>query len=117
MSGYLTFVLSEFAIILFSIDPPSKPGRPDIVDWDKDRIDLKWPKPADDGGAPVEKYVIQKRDKGERSGWQTAMTVPGDRFVTAAVTANFLLFLVFYYFFRHVLVNRSRSFPMNSNIL
>jgi hypothetical protein len=62
-------------------DPPSKPGRPDVVDWDKDHIDLKWPAPKDDGGAPVEKYVIQKRDKGEGTGWATAMTVPGDRLV------------------------------------
>ena len=28
-------------------DEPGKPGRPDIVDWDKDHVDLAWTPPED----------------------------------------------------------------------
>lgn len=59
-------------------DPASKPGRPEPTDWDKDFVDLKWTPPKDDGGAPIEKYIVQMRDKDGRT-WQDAVTVPGDR--------------------------------------
>lgn len=48
-------------------------------------MDLEWTKPASDGGAPIEKYIIQMRDKDERS-WVDAGTVPGDRFVSTILT-------------------------------
>lgn len=48
---------------------PGKPGVPDIVDWDVDRVDLKWEAPKDNGGAPITKYIIEKK---ERYGtWET----------------------------------------------
>lgn len=28
-------------------DEPGKPGRPNIVDWDKDHVDLAWTPPED----------------------------------------------------------------------
>lgn len=59
-------------------DEPSKPGRPELRDWDKDFVALEWAKPQSDGGAPIEKYIIQMHDKAER-GWQTVASVPGDR--------------------------------------
>ncbi|GLH11531.1 Titin, partial [Gryllus bimaculatus] len=59
-------------------DEPSKPGRPEPTNWDKDFVDLQWSKPKSDGGAPIEKYIIQKRDKEGRA-WVDALTVPGDR--------------------------------------
>lgn len=43
--------------------PPGKPGIPDIVDWDVDRVDLKWEAPKDTGGAPITKYIIEKKEK------------------------------------------------------
>lgn len=49
--------------------PPGKPSVPDIVDWDVDRVDLKWEAPKDTGGAPITKYIIEKK---ERYGtWET----------------------------------------------
>lgn len=60
-------------------DPPSKPGRPDLVDWDKDYVDLKWNSPKSDGGLPIDRYVVQKRDKEGRQGWVDCAKVPGDR--------------------------------------
>lgn len=59
-------------------DEPSKPGRPNPTDWDKDFVDLEWKKPESDGGAPIEKYIVQMRDKDHRK-WIDACTVPGDR--------------------------------------
>lgn len=59
-------------------DEPGKPGRPDLKDWDKDFVDLTWRPPVSDGGAPIEKYIIQMHDKAER-GWVDAATVPGDK--------------------------------------
>ena len=44
-------------------DEPSAPGTPEITDWNVDKIDLAWKTPESDGGAPIEKYVIEKREK------------------------------------------------------
>jgi hypothetical protein len=62
----------------FLPDEPSKPGRPEAKNWDKDFVDLEWAAPKDDGGAPIEKYIIQMRDKEGRA-WVDAATVPGNR--------------------------------------
>ncbi|KAF2885739.1 hypothetical protein ILUMI_20443 [Ignelater luminosus] len=59
-------------------DEPGKPGRPEATDWDKDFIELAWTPPKDDGGAPIEKYIIQMHDKAGR-GWVDAGTVSGDK--------------------------------------
>ncbi|EGT49285.1 hypothetical protein CAEBREN_29721 [Caenorhabditis brenneri] len=55
---------------------PGKVDKPELVDWDKDHVDLAWNKP-DDGGAPIEAYVIEKKDKNGR--WEEALVVPGDQ--------------------------------------
>ncbi|UYV79450.1 unc-22 [Cordylochernes scorpioides] len=65
-------------------DEPDKPGRPEPTDWDKDHVDLKWSAPANDGGAPITGYVIEKRKKGAYK-WQKAKDVPGTQ-TTATVT-------------------------------
>ncbi|KAL0267677.1 UNVERIFIED_CONTAM: hypothetical protein PYX00_009872 [Menopon gallinae] len=70
---------------LFRKDPPDKPGRPEITNWDKDFVDLQWTPPKNDGGAPIEKYIVQMRDKEGRT-WENVMTVPGDK-TNAKVTA------------------------------
>lgn len=60
------------------IDEPGKPGRPDLKNWDKDFVELAWAPPKEDGGAPIEKYIIQMHDKAGR-GWSDVASVPGDR--------------------------------------
>lgn len=50
--------------MLINSDPPGKPGRPVIEDYDKDRAEIKWTAPKNDGGSPITKYVIEKRPKG-----------------------------------------------------
>ncbi|KAH8269759.1 hypothetical protein KR018_000421 [Drosophila ironensis] len=59
-------------------DEPDKPGRPEPTNWDKDFVDLAWDPPKDDGGAPIQKYIIQMRDKSGRA-WVDAGTVAGDK--------------------------------------
>ena len=49
--------------MFFNTDVPDAPGAPDIVDWDKHRVDLKWKAPKRDGGAPITGYIIEKKDQ------------------------------------------------------
>lgn len=70
---------TETAIIAKNpFDEPGKPGRPEPTNWDKDFVELEWKAPESDGGAPIEKYIIQMRDKSGRA-WVDAATVPGTR--------------------------------------
>ena len=59
-------------------DEPSKPKDVEVVDWDKDHVDLKWKAPDKDGGSPIEKYIIESKDKFSPD-WVTALEVPGDQ--------------------------------------
>jgi len=43
-------------------DPPSKPGRPEIVDYDKDYAAIHWSPSQHDGGSPIQKYIVEKRE-------------------------------------------------------
>jgi len=45
-------------------DPPGKPGRPEVVDYDKNQAEIKWTPPKSDGGSPLTKYVVEKKPKG-----------------------------------------------------
>lgn len=65
-------------------DPASKPTNVEITDWDKDHVDLKWQAPEKDGGAPIEKYVLEYKDK-FASEWSTGPEVPGTQ-LTGKVT-------------------------------
>lgn len=59
------------------LDEPGKPGTPEIVDYDNKGVNLKWTPPASDGGAPIEKYIIEKKDR-YKPEWEKALEVPGD---------------------------------------
>lgn len=51
-------------MLLFRIsDEPSKPKTPEIIDYDNQSVTLKWTAPEKDGGAPIEKYFIEKKDR------------------------------------------------------
>jgi hypothetical protein len=44
-----------------------------IEDYDKDYVEVGWKPPVNDGGAPIEKYIIEKAEKG-RPEWQHVST-------------------------------------------
>lgn len=56
-------------------DEPDAPGKPQVVDWDKDHVDLEWTAPKSDGGSPITGYIIQKKEKGSPY-WVNAAHVP-----------------------------------------
>ncbi|KAJ8886792.1 hypothetical protein PR048_013004 [Dryococelus australis] len=64
-------------------DEPGKPGTPEITDYDNESVDLKWTPPTSDGGAPIEKYIIEKKDR-FKPDWEKAVEVPADQ-LTAKV--------------------------------
>lgn len=34
------------------------------MDYDKDYVEISWRPPKNDGGAPIEKYIVEKKEKG-----------------------------------------------------
>lgn len=50
-------------MIRTDLDEPGKPNAPDIEDYDIDHVDLKWEPPIDDGGAPIEGYILEFKKK------------------------------------------------------
>lgn len=57
-------------------DEPGKVDKPEVTDWDKDHVDLKWNPPKEDGGAPITGYIIEKKDK--FGDWEKVLEVPGN---------------------------------------
>lgn len=46
-----------------SLDVPGKPGKPELVDSDKDHIKIKWSAPISNGGSAIVGYDIERRDR------------------------------------------------------
>lgn len=44
-------------------ETPDKPSKPDIVDYDKDMVELEWRPPLSDGGSPITGYIVEKKEK------------------------------------------------------
>lgn len=42
-------------------DEPLKPGTPEVVDHDNRSAKIKWTPPKSDGGANIEKYIVEKK--------------------------------------------------------
>lgn len=57
-------------------DAPGAPGLPELVDWNENSVKLKWEPPIRDGGAPIEKYILEVMDK-DSGEWVKAAEVPG----------------------------------------
>ncbi|XP_035779466.1 twitchin-like isoform X8 [Anopheles albimanus] len=57
-------------------DAPSAPGKPKPVDWSRKFVMLEWKEPESDGNAPIQKYIIEKKDVNSTK-WQKAMETDG----------------------------------------
>lgn len=64
--------MTKFVIYIL-LDIPSKPGTPELTDWDVDRVNLKWAAPKSTGGAPITGYIIEKKEKFSAS-WDEILT-------------------------------------------
>lgn len=64
-----------FTRAIFIIEPPQSPTKPEVTDYDKDKVDLAWQAPKDTGGAPLTGYIVQKKEKGSPI-WTKALDVP-----------------------------------------
>ncbi|CAG0918476.1 unnamed protein product [Notodromas monacha] len=87
-------------------DAPGKPGTPEIVDYDNKSVDLKWEPPKTDGGSPILKYIIEKKDRFKPE-WERAMDVNGD--VTEAHVEDLIERAE--YMFRIIAVNKAGPGP------
>ena len=70
-SGQYTLALENqhgkatFTIELVVLGKPSAPENLRIVKVKEDTIDISWEEPNDDGGALIQHYIVEKREKGE----------------------------------------------------
>lgn len=53
-------------------DPADAPGKPQVIDYSEQHVDLKWRQPDSDGGSPIINYIIEKKDNVTRK-WQKVM--------------------------------------------
>lgn len=57
-------IKNDFIFIYKEItDVPGKPGKPELVDSDKDHIKIKWSAPISNGGSPIIGYDVERRDR------------------------------------------------------
>uniref|UniRef100_A0A1I7XRB2 non-specific serine/threonine protein kinase n=1 Tax=Heterorhabditis bacteriophora TaxID=37862 RepID=A0A1I7XRB2_HETBA len=64
LQGESKSLTGEEAIVAKNeIDVPDPVDKPQVVDWDKDRIDIQWKPPANNGGSPVKDYIIEKKKR------------------------------------------------------
>ena len=79
---------SNVSLFFIFPDLPEAPGQPKVEQITKDSATISWTPPDNDGGAPIENYVIEFREQGQTK-WQQVrrdekspdltFTVPGLR--------------------------------------
>lgn len=62
---------------IFFSDEPGKPENVEVADYNENKVDLKWDPPKTDGGSPLVKYIVEKKDK--YGGWDKACEVPAGK--------------------------------------
>lgn len=71
-------LVTEHSIIAKNpFDEPLKPGTPEVTDYDNHSATIKWTPPKSDGGATIEKYIVERKEKGKD--WEKAFEVLGDQ--------------------------------------
>lgn len=57
-----TYFSSSLLIYSFFLDAPGAPGKPDCKSRDRDHIEIQWTPPRNDGGNPIQGYIIERRE-------------------------------------------------------
>jgi titin len=68
-------------------DKPSPPQDLKVTEVQKESISVSWQAPADDGGTPIKRYILEKRDV-TRTNWTSAGKVAPKEF--AATVAKLI---------------------------
>jgi Fibronectin type III domain len=72
---------------LLFIDAPGSPQGPlEAIDTTPSAITLQWKPPKDDGGARIQKYVLEKKPKGSNKWQRVPVTIAPDE--TQATAKN-----------------------------
>jgi len=58
---YLLLKKNSFASVV--IAEPGQPSAPECVTRDRNRIEVKWNPPRNDGGNPIKGYTVERREK------------------------------------------------------
>ncbi len=70
--------LREPIVPRMQVGPPSVPSGPiRIMRVTRNMLDIHWQPPMDNGGSPIERYIVEKRDA-DRSHWVQAGTCSPD---------------------------------------
>jgi hypothetical protein len=48
------------------VDEPGQPGKPECKSRDRDHIEIKWTAPRNDGGNPIQGYIVERREVGNK---------------------------------------------------
>ena len=67
-------------------DEPGPPRNVEVVDWDEDRVDLKWEAPETDGGAPITGYVVECKERFSSNWVRCCLSQTADTFATVTET-------------------------------
>ena len=70
--------LPVFNVIFLCIGPPNAPEGPiRVIRMTRSMLAIHWSPPSDNGGSPIERYVVEKREA-DRSHWSIAGTCSPD---------------------------------------
>lgn len=60
-------------------DAPTAPEDVDVRDVFEKSCVVDWKPPKDNGGAPIQKYIIERQDISTKKGWENVGEVPADK--------------------------------------
>lgn len=92
--------------VICCLDPSDPPEKPEIIDYDKDYVEISWKPPKNDGGAPIEKYIIEKKEKGSDKWEKVGLKANKASFiihVDEGLNENSKNIYLLYYFFVKIL--------------
>ncbi len=56
-------MINCFKLFYCFLAEPGQAGKPECVSRNRERIELKWNPPKNDGGNPIKGYLVERREK------------------------------------------------------